>query len=433
MTGATERWSNWGRSARARPSRIERPQSTGDLQAAVARAVDQGHRVRPVGAGYSTNAIAAAPDVMIDTRGLRGLRAIDAANRTATFGAGTTVAEASALLEAEGYALVNPTSNTEVTLAGAAATGSHGSTLHAPSSSSQLLEVLLVTGNGELVRMSDRLNAELWPAVRLSLGALGVFAEVTVPIIPAFRVRTVETGERLRDVLGSFVDRAESAHHFSVRWRPHTSEAFVRTGFREEGLVADDPTPGRGTTGFARFREGLRLGLAKALPALVPTLNRVANLAQPTGETLAGPVRGLATKPALPAVTMEYAFPIDHLPRVVRALDDRIDREGFNVPGTVRLSVARADEQWLSTAYGRRTGSITLTSPSGIDPREYFASAEALFLAEGGLPHWGMYHTVRAAEFAHVMPRFGDFLHARERLDPDLRFTNGYLQRVLGH
>ena len=249
MTGSTEQWSNWGRSARAFPSRVERPQSTAQLQDAVVRAAERGERVRPVGSGYSTNAIAAAPEVMIDTRGLRGLRAIDAAARTATFGAGTTVAEASALLEGEGFTLVNPTSNTSVTLAGAAATGSHGTGLHAPSASSQLIEALLVTADGNLLRVSERSNAELFPAVQLSLGALGVFAEVVVPITPAFRVRTEEEGVSLRSALDTFVARARESHHLSVRWRPHTHEAFVRTSFREEGPVGDVPEQGSSNPG----------------------------------------------------------------------------------------------------------------------------------------------------------------------------------------
>ena len=70
--------------------------------------------------------------------------------------------------------------------------------------------------------------------------------------------------------------------------------------------------------------------------------------------------------------------------------------------------------------------------PQGIDPRPFFHEAEAMFLAGGGLPHWSAYHTVRAAEFAHVMPRFSDFLSVRDHLDPERRFENGYLRRVLG-
>ncbi|MFD0995972.1 L-gulonolactone oxidase [Pseudoclavibacter chungangensis] len=431
MTGSTEQWSNWGRSARAFPTRIERPQSTEELRLAVVRAAERGERVRPVGAGFSTNAIAAAPEVLVDTRGLRGLRAIDRDAGTATFGAGTTVAEASALLEAEGLALVNPSSDPAVTLAGAMATGSHGTSLHAPSVSSQLLEATLVTADGGAVRVSDRRNAELWPALRLSLGALGVFAEVVVPVVPTFRVRSDESRERLRPVLDSFVERARASHHFAVRWRPHTGEAFVRRLNREVGDVGDEPEPGRGVRGIAAVRDGLVIGLAKAVPALVPAINAVGNLLHPTGEMLAGPVSGLAARPTLPVVTMEYSFPLDDLVGVVRELDERL--RGVLAPSIVRLSVAPADDNWLSTAYGREVGRIMISVPSGVDPRSTFTPAEELFLANGGLPHWGMVHTVRAAEFAHVVSRFSDFHHARERLDPDLRFTNGYLQRVLGH
>lgn len=425
-------WQNWARTARANPTRIETPSDTAQLAEIVTRAAAAGERVRAVGGGVSTNAIAAAPGVMVDSGGMRGLRRIDRERGTATFGAGTRVAEAAALLEAEGLSLLNPTSNTGVTLAGSAATGSQGSSLRRPSASNQLVEATLVTGQGEVLRVGERSNAELWPAVKLGLGAVGIMSEVTVRTGPQHSVTLVESNEPLRRVLDHFEERASAVDHFSVRWMPHTDTAHVHAATNTPGAALDGPEPGRIESGLNRLGAGLRIGLVKSFPPLIPLVNRVTSALQRDRMEETGPVGALAGRPAVPYASMQYAFPLADLPGMVRELKDLIESRRFHVPFRVLLTVAPADEAWLSTSYGRATGSIGLAMPQGIDPRPLFHEAEAMFLAGGGLPHWSGYHTVRAAEFAHVMPRFGDFLSARDHLDPERRFENGYLRRVLG-
>jgi len=50
----------------------------------------------------------------------------------------------------------------------------------------------------------------------------------------------------------------------------------------------------------------------------------------------------------------------------------------------------------------------------------------------GGRPHWGKMHSLDAAMLRSRYPRFDDFLAVRDALDPERRFGNAYLERVLG-
>lgn len=50
----------------------------------------------------------------------------------------------------------------------------------------------------------------------------------------------------------------------------------------------------------------------------------------------------------------------------------------------------------------------------------------------GGRPHWGKLHTLTAETLRERYPRFDDFIALRDRLDPERRFGNRYLERVLG-
>ena len=68
----------------------------------------------------------------------------------------------------------------------------------------------------------------------------------------------------------------------------------------------------------------------------------------------------------------------------------------------------------------------------GVPCDDYFTEAEQVFLAHGGRPHWGKCHTLEADDFARLVPRFHEFLTVRDEYDPQRRFTNAYLERVLG-
>ena len=52
--------------------------------------------------------------------------------------------------------------------------------------------------------------------------------------------------------------------------------------------------------------------------------------------------------------------------------------------------------------------------------------------ARGGRPHWGKMHSLDAERLGDRYERFDDFLALRKEIDPDRRFTNPYLERVLG-
>jgi L-gulono-1,4-lactone dehydrogenase len=49
-----------------------------------------------------------------------------------------------------------------------------------------------------------------------------------------------------------------------------------------------------------------------------------------------------------------------------------------------------------------------------------------------GRPHWGKLHSLDAARLAPLYPRFEDFRRVRAEVDPEDRFGNSYLSRVLG-
>jgi xylitol oxidase len=95
------------------------------------------------------------------------------------------------------------------------------------------------------------------------------------------------------------------------------------------------------------------------------------------------------------------------------------------------LRTVRADDLWLSGAYGRDTLAIHFTWANHPGPvRDLLPRIEAALAPFGARPHWGKWHTMDAAAVAAVFPRLADARAVFDRLDPDARFANAHLRRL---
>ena len=113
---------NWAGNVTFTATDVLRPQSAGELQAIVARTP----KLRVLGAGHSFNPVADSP-AMVTLDGLPAEVEIDSARGTARVSAGLPYGELARGLDARGLALANLASLPHITVAGAVATGTHGS------------------------------------------------------------------------------------------------------------------------------------------------------------------------------------------------------------------------------------------------------------------------------------------------------------------
>ncbi|MEO5744755.1 MAG: D-arabinono-1,4-lactone oxidase [Terracoccus sp.] len=94
--------------------------------------------------------------------------------------------------------------------------------------------------------------------------------------------------------------------------------------------------------------------------------------------------------------------------------------------------MAAADDVWFWTARDRESCYVTIHRYHRQARGDYFAAFEAIAINHRGRPHWGKSHTRDAAYLQAAYLRFDDFVAVRERVDPQRRFDNPYLRRVLG-
>lgn len=440
MSASGAVWRNWARSAHVRPIRVERPTSAAAVQRAVIAAGNSGLRIKAVGAGHSFTGIALAPGVQLDLHDLElsngRVIAVDAARGRVTLAAGTRMHRLPGLLAPHGLALANMGDIDRQTIAGATSTGTHGTGAGFGGLATQVVALTLVTGDGSLLTVSETENADLLPAARLGLGALGIIVDLTIQCVPTFLLHAVEAAEPLDAVLDDFVDRSALEDHFEFYWFPHTGSALTKTNTRLPGGAARAPLP-RASRWFADelLANGLyraTCGLGAVVPPLVPRFSRWAErLSGGRDYTDASP-RVFVSRRSVRFRELEYALPRAAVPEALREVRALIESRDWNISFPVEVRSAAADDLWLSTASGRESGYIAVHRYFREDPAEYFQAVEAIMRAHDGRPHWGKMHYQDAETLREAYPRFDDFLAVRDRLDPERRFGNSYLERVLG-
>ncbi len=423
------RWSNWAGNVTATPARMLRPTSEESVAAVVRRAAEDGHHVRVVGAGHSFTPLVATDGVLLTLSALSGVVAVDRDAMTATVRAGTTLADLNAQLHAAGVALENLGDIDRQSVAGAIATGTHGTGGALPGLNAQVVGMRLVDGTGAV----RDVPAETLPAARVALGALGVVTEVTLRVVPAYRLAQRVTKVPLDDLLTDWDHHVADHRHVEFYWLPYTWTTQAK--FTD---ATDEPARGPGVRERVNdvvLENGAVWALnqlSRFAPPLAPVTNRLIAAGVTDVERVGDSHRVFASTRLVRFTEMEYALPRDGVREVITALDEVVRRERIPVSLPVEVRVAAADDAWLSTAYQRDSTYVAIHMIKGQDDDRWFRAAEEVFLAHGGRPHWGKRHHLDATALRLRYPRWDDFQSVRRDLDPAGVFTTPYVARVLG-
>ncbi|MFJ3586606.1 D-arabinono-1,4-lactone oxidase [Streptomyces sp. NPDC090127] len=431
---ANSPWRNWAGNVTSRPAREVRPASVEELADAIRAAAAEGLRVKTVGTGHSFTAIAATDGVLIRPDLLTGIRRIDREAMTVTVESGTPLKRLNVALAREGLSLTNMGDIMEQTVAGATSTGTHGTGRDSASIAAQIRELELVTADGQLLTCSEKENPEVFAAARIGLGALGVVTAITFAVEPVFLLTAREEPMTFDRVAAEFDALHAENEHFEFYWFPHTDNCNTKRNNRSAGPAAP---PGRVSAWIddELLSNGvfqLACSVGRAVPPVIPSLAKVSSRAL-SARTYTDIAYKVFTSPRrVRFMEMEYALPREAAVAALREVRAMIERSPLKVSFPVEVRTAPADDIALSTASGRETAYIAVHLYKGTPHRAYFTAVERIMTGHGGRPHWGKLHTRDAAYFSEVYPRFAEFTELRDRLDPERRFANDYLRRVLG-
>ncbi|TDU88208.1 xylitol oxidase [Kribbella voronezhensis] len=405
---------NWAGNIEFGAKTLDVPESVQELQELVAA----NDKVRVLGSGHSFNRIADSPGRLVSVADLPQVLEIDEEARTVTISAGLRYGEVTAAVQAQGFALHNLGSLPHISVAGACATGTHGSGDTNKPLAAAVSGMVFVGADGELAELK-RDDPDFAGAV-ISLGALGVMVRMTLDLEPAYEISQVVYDdlpvERLSTDLDEVFGTAYSVSAFTdwvdpgvMVWRKSKD-----TSFEPEWLGA-------------RIADGARHPI-KGMPADFAT--EQGGVRGPWNERL--PHFRLEFTPSNgEELQSEYFVPRE---RAAEAFTE-LRALGNQMAGLLQVSEVRtiaADELWLSPSQGRDTVALHFTwirDEQAVRP--VLERIEEKLLPLGARPHWGKVFTADAGVLRDCYPKVPDFTALTAKYDPAGKFRNAYLETYL--
>ena len=427
-------WRTWGDTYACQPLSQEWPTSQEQLAAIVAAAARQRDRVKVVGAGHSFTDIACTDGRLLHLDNYARVLDLDIPGRLVKVQAGMTIANLNVELAKHGLALRNMGDIAYQSIAGAISTSTHGTGATVGNLPSQVQSLELILADGSTLTCSEETDAATFRAALVGLGALGIVSTVTLRCVPAFRLHNIQKRVPLADLLADLDRWVDGNDHFEIFFFPHSDLALAITN-----AVTTEPAHPSGAVSkwfnsvlLENHAFGVVQRIGRARNGWIPSLNRFsANLMGGT-DNVDESYRVFANVRLVRFQEMEYAIPRAAAAAAIGEIRAMIDRLGLRISFPIEVRFGPADDITLSTAHGRDTCYIAVHMFHRTDYETYFREVEAIMNAHQGRPHWGKLHFQTAETLSRVYPKFAEFVAVRDRLDPEGRFTNDYLDRVLG-
>jgi len=401
-------WTNWVGNQSCRPAERAAPTSEDEVAALVAEASRRGMSVRVAGAGHSFTPVVATDGLLLDLRGLGGIRSIDAGRRRVVVGPATTIGEFGEPLWAEGLALANQGDIVAQQIAGAVSTATHGSGLRLGSFSSGVRRLRMVTARGEILEVGED-EPDLLHAAQVAVGMLGVVTELELEVALAYRLRERIEHWSWDEAWGRFDELAQAHRHYSFFWMPSEDSADLY------GLA----TPG------VRLTDRCHVKIYDEVDDSTPDSDEPRHRVGP-----AYVIYPMVYEPNFHE--LEYFVPFERGREALAAMRELMLA---SLPASVfpmEVRTVGAEDAWLSHSYERETVVISVSGMPGTDYWPYLRDVDRLLGEFDARVHWGKLHFLTREQLLARYPRAGDFLALRASLDPEGTFLNDHLQPLFG-
>lgn len=385
-------WSNWSGRQTSKPRRLQFIRSEQDACALAAHAGKSGYSIRVAGSGHSHSPLVPHDSIVVDASGLAGVIEVDLENNQVWVWAGSKIYSLGRPLHEAGLALKNQGDIDRQAIAGACATGTHGTGRNLQNLSASVVGARVALASGEMLDCSAEKNPEVWQVARLNLGALGIVTRLQLQLREAYKLKESGFEESYSGLIPKTSDLVDENDRFEFFWYPQTDLATVKV-INETDDDAEYPLA----------EEGARLAWNyEVLPSHRPHLH----------------------------TEMEYSVPAEKGLECFAAIRDLLRKDFPDVAWPVEYRTVAEDDVWLSMAYCRPTVTISVHQDIREDETAYYQACEKIFLEFEGRPHWGKVNYLNGLQMAAIHPRWYDWWSVRDSFDPDRVFLNDYLNSL---
>jgi len=429
VTGA--KWRNWSGLAESVTESIKYPASIEDVVQAVKECARQGSEIRVVGSGHSFTPLVPTNRVIMSLDEMQGIAEVDEGKSVADVWAGTKLFTLGETMLSLGWGQENLGDTNKQSIAGAVSTGTHGTGVTFGNVATQVVGITVVTASGEVLECSETENSDIFKAMQISLGSLGIIVRMKLRVVPAWTMHFESRKVSFAECMNQMEQWKKEHRHFEFFIFPYSDQVQVK--FMNQTNAEATKSSWWTNVNKLVVENGVFWVMSEAcrlIPKLSRSVSRLSAKAVPL-ITETGPSNRLFATPRLVKFSeMEYNIPAEHMQAALEEAQTAIEKNRYAVHFPLECRFARGDDIWLSPAYGRDSAYIAVHMYKGMPYKQYFEDLEQIFLRYGGRPHWGKLHTLKAAQLAELYPKWDDFQRLRAELDPNGMFLNDYLRKV---
>lgn len=422
-------WSSWNDNISYNYESLYKITSEKELQ----EVVKKSEKIRVFGNKQSSADIASGVATLVDIRTYNKVVTFNESSKTITVQSGIILGDLLEIIENKGWCIpCLPDINT-ITIGGALATGTHGTSGKLLSEYVTNFRIVLADGSVKIITEDD----ELINAVRVSLGALGVLSEITFKCEPIYTLHIKEGPEDDAVWLPRIKERLQKHDFLRILWLPHTDKGYVITGDKIDQNTEIKEDLGPSYLKHRRTASKILYKYSHVFPWITAIANKLLyrGFFSSTKEHKGSLYQATVTKSRGSTLELaEWTIGLDVFPKVFEELKTEINKWSnksfIHIPMDVRF--VYKDKSWLSYAYEKDVVTMGCVSRNAAtaDTYEAFKSIEKIFLKYGGKPHWAKRFKAKDKQLSKVYDKWEDFKILRTKFDPTNKFMNPYLEKI---
>ena len=398
-------WTNWVGNQSFRYESFASPSSEKEVVKAVKGALGKKQKIRVLATGHSFTPIVETDGLLLDLGKIRGIKAVDIKKQRAFVGSGTPISDLGDPLWEKGLALRNQGDIDAQRIAGAIATGTHGSGTSFGSFSSILKSCRIVTGTGQVLEINEK-NPDLLHAAQVSVGMLGVMVGMELQVTKRYKLKEHISHEPFSEVIKNFHERVKKNRNFSFFWFPSEESAALYNIELPEGEKATDTCH-------------------------VKVFNELPDTAADSDVPKRRVDRSYRIYPMVYSPNfheLEYFIPLE---RAVDCINEMREYMLKSLPLSIfplEIRTCGAEEGFLSSNYKRETLVVSVSGMPGVDYWGYLKAVDRILGRYDARVHWGKLHFLTKEQLYERYPKAERFVAIRRQLDPKGVFLNKHLK-----
>ncbi|MEE6452732.1 D-arabinono-1,4-lactone oxidase [Gottfriedia acidiceleris] len=423
-------WRNWSGSVKFKPNEVLYPSSIEEVVNLVKKANSENKKIRVVGSSHSFTPLISTNDYLMSLDHLNGVISINKEAQIAEVWAGTKLEQLGNELYESGFSQENLGDINVQSIAGAFLTGTHGTGIDHGILSTQIEEMTVVLPSGDLIDCSKTKNTDIYRAIGVSLGLLGIVVKFKIRIKPAKTYRYESKKVIIDEVYRNLKNLKKENEHFEFYLFPYSDHAQVK--------IMNETRTKNHSFKFEKWKVAtienkafwLLSEFSRNFPKSSSQISKISGRSVPNSRMVGPSHKIFSTTRNVKFNEMEYSIPAEYMNDATLEIQEEIKNKRFNVHFPIECRFVKGDHFLISPASMRDSAYIAIHMYKGMPHQDYFNRIEEILQSYNGRPHWGKMHSMKLEKLNHMYPSLSNFLTIRRQLDKNNIFVNAYLAKL---